>query len=264
MKIQFLISTMNRNNFSFLFNIFPKSLIYNINAIVVNQCTKIGTNDILDTFDNPNIKIFSVNDIGLSKSRNLALSNADADICVVCDDDYIYTDNCLEIINEAYSKLPFADIVTFQSLNIENDKPRKIYKYSIYKHSIFDLSSISSSEITFKLEPIKKNKLFFDDNYGLGSPNLSGEDGIFLMDSYRKGLRIYHYPEFILSTTQNSTGYILIDNPLTRGRIFRRLYPNFLIFLLVIFGSSVRKYPYYKNKFSFFCYFANLYKGGKK
>ena len=194
MKIQFLISTMNRSDFDFLYNIFPKSLIYKINAIVINQCNKINANDVNTTFYNSNIKIFSVNDIGLSKSRNLALFYADADVCVLCDDDYIYNQNCLDIITKAYSELTYADIITFQSLNIENSKPRKTYKYSIYKHSLFDLSSVSSSEITFKLEPIKRNKLFFDVNYGLGSPNLSGEDGIFLMDSFRKGLKIFHYP----------------------------------------------------------------------
>lgn len=264
MKIQFLISTMNRINFDFLYNIFPESLIYKINAIVINQCNKINANDVSVTFCNSNIRIFSVNEIGLSKSRNLALSYSDADICVLCDDDYIYTENCLEIITNAYSKLTYADIITFQSLNVENGKPRKKYKNSIFKHSLFNLSSVSSSEITFKLDSIKNNRLFFDENYGLGSYNLSGEDGIFLMDAFRSGLKIFHYPEFILSTTQNSTGYVLIDNPTARGKIFRRLYPNILIFLIVIFTSSLRKYSDYKNKFSFFNYFKAMYNGGKK
>ena len=80
-------------------------------AVVINQC------------DRESNYIFSVNghkvtwintlERGLSRSRNMALKNATADLCVICDDDEVLSDNYPDMINNAYSNLPDADLIVF-------------------------------------------------------------------------------------------------------------------------------------------------------
>ena len=57
---------------------------------------------------------------GLSNSRNMALENAEDDICILCDDDVVYCDRYAELVEEALEKVPDADMMVF---NIETISP---------------------------------------------------------------------------------------------------------------------------------------------
>lgn len=259
MKVQFLVSTMNRENFNFLYEIFPGKLIENINAVVINQCTKIKYKEPIIKFTN-NITIYSLYDIGLSKSRNLALQKAEADICIITDDDYIYNYNVVDIVRNAYIAIPYADIITFQSLSKETLSPRKKYKNKIFKHKSYQLSSISSSEVTFRLKSIKKHNIFFDESFGLGTNNLCGEEGIFLMDCYKKGLNIFHYPSFLVTEPSYTTGFKIVKRPDIRGKIYKRMFRNKLLLYLIFIYTSLVKYKDYREDYSILNYFLKLLK----
>lgn len=260
MKIQFLISTMNRENFDFLYEMFPNNLINEVSAIVVNQCTSIRpTRDVAEF--NSKIKIFSVLEKGLSKSRNLALSKSTADICIVSDDDFIYTSDCIDIITKAYIKLKCADIITFQCKSIDTGKLRKKYPQHITKRGIISASTISSCDITFRRESLVESKIVFDENFGLGAKNWAAEDNILIADSIYKKLLIYSYPSVIVSTSDLTTGFQMLNYPEIRGVIFKRLYRNYLLLFILIWISAIRKYSYYKSNFSFIEYLILLIKG---
>jgi hypothetical protein len=251
---------MNRENLNFVFNIFPSDLVNKISAIVINQCTNITINQpiqILST--NSNIIMYSVYDKGLSRSRNLALKYADSDICVLTDDDYVYLPNVVDVISQAYRSIKSADVITFQSLKIENSQSRKKYKNKVYKRKIFEFSSISSSEITFKLSSIKSKSIQFNEKFGLGTTNFCGEEGIFLSECFHSNLKIYHYPSYLCLEPSFTTGYKIISNPILRGKIFSKIYTKekyLLIFIL--FLSSLKNYNKYKNNFSFINYFKHI------
>ena len=68
----------------------------------------------LESFNPDNINLINVNEIGLSKSRNLAIENAKADICLLADDDIVYENNFESIILNAFNLNPCADIITFK------------------------------------------------------------------------------------------------------------------------------------------------------
>lgn len=126
--------------------------------------------------------------IGLSRSRNIALENAKADIIIFADDDVIYNKNYEEIIKEEYNKNPSADMIAFyvESLNPE----RKIRKLKRGKIGFIKTFRVASVELTFKLDSIKKNNLKFDENFGTGTKNFCGEETIFLNECLKKKMKL--------------------------------------------------------------------------
>ena len=88
MKIEFLISTINRTNLDFLESMFKNVGMENVNALIINQCIDIDVSKEIKT-PHKNIRIISVKEKGTSISRNLALKNMTGDIGTFTDDDLI-------------------------------------------------------------------------------------------------------------------------------------------------------------------------------
>ena len=80
MRIEALVATMHQNDYSVL-----DSLNIQSDAVVINQCDREGRHEFL--YKNNNILWIDTKERGLSRSRNLALDNATADICIICDED---------------------------------------------------------------------------------------------------------------------------------------------------------------------------------
>ena len=67
------------------------------NCVIINQCDEDSKEEI--SVDNNKI-CFWINSAerGLSKSRNMAIHNSKADICLIADDDEIFNDDIEKII----------------------------------------------------------------------------------------------------------------------------------------------------------------------
>ena len=162
-NLEILISTMNRASLSFLNNMLPSISDPNINMLIVNQ-----TNESSILVSNSNhIKVLNTLDKGLPQSRNLAIENASADICLIADDDIHYVSNFKEIILDAFEKYQEADIITFKMTNQDGQFFRD-YR-NIIKHDKNTINTVNSVVIAFKLESVKGN-VHFNNNFGLGAP----------------------------------------------------------------------------------------------
>ncbi len=74
------------------------------NCVVNNQC------DLEDYAEYPTktgfVRMYFNRQRGLTRSRNLATSKAQADICLICDDDEVFVANYEQAILDAYLQLP--------------------------------------------------------------------------------------------------------------------------------------------------------------
>ena len=95
MRIEVLLSTMNQKNFDIVEKCNIKS-----DAIIINQCNEEKIE--IKKYSFGVVKMIYSKTRGLSKSRNLALENAKGDICILCDDDIVYYDNYVSIIENAF------------------------------------------------------------------------------------------------------------------------------------------------------------------
>ena len=106
MTFEYLISTMHQKDFSLI-----ERMNINHNSIIVNQCDEY--NFYLIERDGFYIKWFNVKERGLSRSRNIALSKATADICLLVDDDEVFYDNTPMVVLDSFKNNKKADVFVF-------------------------------------------------------------------------------------------------------------------------------------------------------
>ncbi len=252
-KIEVLISTMNLKNEEEYSRLIEKMNVKD--SLTINQITKEN----IKLFDSANI--ISLREKGLSKSRNKAILNSNAEICILADDDLEYVNNYDKLVLDAYEKYPDADIIAF---DIESDnEERKIKSLNEGKVKIINTMRIHSVQMTFKRKSIIEKKIQFDEDFGAGSGKYnSGEENIFLIDCIKKGLKIYYCKKTLakLNIGESSwfTGFnekFLID----KGAMFQRM--SKALSLPLIYQFAIRKYKLYKNNYSFFKGISLLKKG---
>lgn len=218
-------------------------------ALIINQTNFDEVSEI--KIENCSIRKISTKDKGLSKSRNLALEKSAGDICVICDDDFIYSDNSNQIIEKAYMDNPDADVIVFAYHS--KGKPEKNFMKKKKKLGYLGSLRISSCQITFRQKSIKQHDIQFNEDFGAGSLYSSGEENIFLFECLKKDLAIYFEPSYLLTVdfTGASTWFYGFDEKFLydRGAIFTALSNKYAWPLMLQF--AIRKYKLYSSAFTF-------------
>lgn len=251
-SLEILLSCMYEKDYSII-------AVSNIktNAVIINQCSKNSTTQI-SAANLSSIKWINTTERGLSKSRNMAISNACADICLIADNDEKFDDDCGQKILKAYEDLPDADIIIFDLHN----KPTKL-KPKIYQLKRLETLRVCSWQITFKRQAILNNRVFFDIKLGAGTGNGAGEENKFLIDCYDKGLKIYHVPlNIALMKDNESTWFSGFDEEFfyKRGMTTRYMLGFWLSCVYGIY-YLIFKYDLYKDQVGIFKALKNLFYG---
>ena len=250
-NIEVLISAMHQKDDS----IFGKTNIRS-DALMINQCDNEECHEKI--FECGKARTISTIERGLSRSRNMALKNANGDVCLICDDDEILDDNYPELILSAYEKNPKADLICFQV-----QREGKKYSKKSYKVGYLRSLKIASWQITFKKKSILDNGLTFDENFGSGTPKGSGEENIFLFDCLKKGLSIYYVPVCIGRVGQVKSNWFKGFNELyfyNRGQIINRLLGKSIGSLYCLY-FAISKYSQYKMNLSIGKAISALFRG---
>lgn len=219
-------------------------------VIIINQCDIDEEKEIVRENEDGKKQIISLinsTDRGLSRSRNLAIRNASADICVLCDNDVVYEKDYEEKIISAFEKHEDADIIVFYIKRKEKpvpnfDKEKRMGYLSVLK--------IFSPEIAFRRESVADIK--FDEDFGAGSSKyIMGEENIFLYDALKKRKKIYYVPTKIAELKEvESTWFAGYDKTffISRGANYCAMSRFFSHFLILQF--ALRKKELYKDKMS--------------
>ncbi len=247
MKLEILLSTMNKNGKKE-----NLQLIKKINAktktLTINQITKeeIKMEEDLES----NNRLISVKDKGLSKSRNMAIQNANGDICIIADDDVKYVDDFENIIKNAYNKYKNYDVICFYVQSNKERKNKKILSSQIGK---LNAMKIRSFEITFKRENILKKNIKFNENFGAGTYYDRGEETIFLWDCIEQGLKIRFVNKKIAEVNHKQSTWFegfTEEYFIKEGRVFYELSNKF--YKLFILQFAIRKYHLYRKNMNMF------------
>lgn len=179
MTIELLISCMYQNDIS----IVTEDKLQ-CDVLVINQCNK---DDYSESMVNGyRVRMISTRERGLSVSRNMAINNSQADICLICDDDEVLMPDCAKNILQAFERHPKADIITF-ALRYGEKKFANIEKEVKYVEAM----KTSSLQIAFRRKKIQKHRLSFNIKMGSGTGNGGGEEIKFLFDCLKAGLVIW-------------------------------------------------------------------------
>lgn len=195
--LQLLCATMQQKNFDKVAEMRIQS-----DVIFANQADGFSYDEY--TFDSHLARMITTSTRGVGRNRNLSLLFADADICLLTDDDVVYRDGYEANVLSAFEALPDADVIIFglKSIHSSDRKPPQIKR--IRKLGRFSRNPYGGPRIAFRLEAIRKANIWFSLLFGGGCRYASGEDSIFIKDCRRKGLTIYTHP-FILARTDTTT-----------------------------------------------------------
>ena len=164
-------------------------------VLVVNQCGHNG----LHEYDTPQgrAKMIFTTDRGLTKSRNMAIANSQADICLLCDDDEVFVPDYENMILSAYEELPQADVIIFKMVNYPAAFEDKIMELKFPQ-----TMKVCSWQISFRRQRLLEKNVRFDELLGAGSGNGAEEELKFLLDCQRARLKIWYVPKAIASVAQ--------------------------------------------------------------
>lgn len=259
MEVQAIIATMYQNDLAFI-----KKMNVKENYVVVNQTnfaeyTKLSYNN-----NDSNIYVISNEDRGLSKSRNIAIKYSNADICLVCDDDIVFVDDYETKIISMYNQLKDADVIIYDYSTSSKTRYCKKLSESVKMLRMIDLLKVSSVRISFKRDSIIKNNIKFDELFGAGSVFSSGEENLFLKECYKKGLKIYYYPEIICDVDFEESSWFTGFNDKyfqSKGALsyvfWGRVYHLYNLYFVV------SKFNLYKKEINFLSALHNMYIGRK-
>lgn len=164
-------------------------------AVVINQC------DREDYAEYPTesgaARMYSTTQRGLTKSRNLAISKSDADVCLLCDDDEVFVDGYESAILSAYGQLPQADVIIFKMVNRPVSFSDEVQRLRFPK-----TMKVSSWQISFRRERLLRSGVRFDELLGAGTGNGAEEELKFLTDCEKAKLQIFYVPVEIASVAQ--------------------------------------------------------------
>lgn len=193
MRVEVLVSTMHQKDKDFL-----EKMNISTDAIVINQTDSEGYQEF--SFAEKTVKIISTTERGIAKSRNKALSNSDADICILADDDMQFSDTYEETASTVFNNHD-ADIIIFNLIDDNDDLNRK--NDMVKKINIFNYMNYGAARITFRNSSIKKNNILIKEELnGLKLP-ACGEDTLFLREALKKGLKIIAVPESLARLNNN-------------------------------------------------------------
>ena len=193
MKLDILMSCMHQSDGALI----AASRITG-SAVVINQCDREEVQAY--NTENGSVRFISTTARGLTKSRNMAIAQSDADVCLLCDDDEVFVPGYEEKILAAYEQLPRADVVIFKMVNRPcpfGDKPRQL-KFPQTMH-------VASWQISFRRESLLRSGVRFDELLGAGTGNGAEEELKFLLDCQRAGLEIWYAPVEIASVAQEES-----------------------------------------------------------
>lgn len=181
MTFQMLISAVNADN-----NLL-KTMNMDCDGVLVNQCDRDGCSKV--DLNGHSVNVINQNSRGVGLSRNTALLNATADICLFADEDIVYEPGVESKVLQSFEEHKDADLITF---NVDVDERRRTY-YNQDFHPITwrNYGRYPAYAIAIRRSSVIDNNIKFSELFGGGAKYSNGEDSLFLHDCLKAGLVMY-------------------------------------------------------------------------
>lgn len=256
LSIQVLVSTMHQTDFSIVQKMNLKG-----NALIINQADALRDEEI--SSNGFTQRMMTMAERGVGRSRNNALLRADADVCLMADDDVRYHDDYLTKIERAFAKYPDADVILF---NVPSTNPERQSAHIAADHRVrfYNFMKYPTFQIVFRRESILKANIFFSLLFGGGAKYSCGEDTLFLSDCLRKGLKMIACAETIGVVNHQDSSWFRGYNEkyfYDKGVIYTAISKQLAIPLMIQF--AIRRRSLFKSQMSVYDALKHMYRGYK-
>ncbi len=199
MKLQILLSTQNQKDYGLL-----EKMNIHSDVLVINQGMGFSEQCIMN--DSYTIRWINCPEKGIGLSRNTALQRASADIYLFSDDDIVYTDNYHEIILQEFERHPNYDIIIFNLISLNPNRPEFINKKGRRVH-LFNCLRYGAFRVALRQTAYRKSRISMSQLFGGGSRFGSGEDSLFLFDCLQKNLKIFASDKTIGTVSHHTSSW---------------------------------------------------------
>lgn len=197
-----------------------------VEYLVSWQTGEADPSDIPSELMRPDMKIYPSSTKGLSVNRNAAITLSSAPLLLIGDDDVDYTADGLKAVMNAFEDHPDCDILAFRYRSdshprhypdggcLISNPPRGYY--------------ICSIEIGLRSGAVK-DRIRFNENFGIGAFFPAGEEDVFIKDCSDAGLKGIHVPVVIErheGATTSDRYMMSPERPMTMGAVMLRLHPR--------------------------------------
>ncbi len=204
-KIEILCATMGQHDCSKYYEM----CISGCDVIYANQADHFAYEEMPGS--GGRIKMLTTATVGVGKNRNLALALATGDLLLFADDDLRYEPGLAETLITAFHALPRADVIVFGLQYARNGRIFKRRLPETKRLSLFRALRYGTCTIAIRRETLLRHNLHFSELFGGGCLYSYGEDTDFLLQCFRKRLKLYSYRAVIATTDKDTstcyTGY---------------------------------------------------------
>lgn len=225
-------------------------------VVVVNQCDREEYAEYPTAHGTA--QMFSTCQRGLTRSRNMAIRESEADICLLCDDDEVFVPDYETKILETYQALPQADVVIFKMTNMPAAFPEKTMRLRFPQ-----TMKVCSWQISFRRQRLVSAGVRFDELLGAGTGNGAEEELKFLTDCEKAGLQIWYVPTEVASVAQTqSTWFHGFTEPFfeNRGATTRYILGAGLASVYALY-YVIRKRKLYRDNLTMYQAFRAYFRG---
>ncbi len=133
----------------------------------------------------PDFKVFIHPGRGVARNRNNVLEKATAPLILSSDDDVSYTPTQLQSVIDAFEANPDADFLSFRYYSEKNPRKYPLKECSLNERKLPKDYYVGGIEMAWRLEPINRLGIRFDERFGIGGYFCAAEEDLFL-DAIRK------------------------------------------------------------------------------
>ena len=192
MKISLILCTIDRTEevVSFLFSLREQTYT-NFEVIIVDQNKDNSVKNILHNFDDLDIKYLQSKP-GLSRARNIGLTQISGEIVGFPDDDCTYPIKLLDNINHFFKHNNY-DILMGKTID---KKTKQIVAGSLLTTKCnLSCSRILGTSTTLFIHRQKMNSFTFDEMFGLGAKYHAEEENDLVLRLLKNGYTGYYHPQ---------------------------------------------------------------------
>ena len=174
---------------------------------------------------NPEVKVIELNNRGVAKSRNAAITNTESEYLLFGDDDIEFKESGIVSAINYLNANPDVSILLMQAID-ETGKLRKRYPTKSHQLKLTNSAKAATYEMMVRISDIKGAGIKFDENFGAGAPNYLGDEYIFIADALRAGLKGQFEPIVIATHPTESSGSLRNSTAdrSARTKVFTRVF----------------------------------------
>ncbi len=203
-RIEVIIAAMHQTDFSLI-----KKLNIKCDAIIANQTDRDFVWEMND--HKYSYKMISTTTKGVGVNRNIGLAFSKSDILMLADDDLIYNDDMPEKVKGAFDELTKADVIIFGTFFSKNGEIYEKRFCKTKKLPILKSMRYGTYSVAIRRSSLKRENINFSELFGGGCIYSHGEDSDFIINCYKRGLKVYTYDYVLGVTSKDSstwfTGY---------------------------------------------------------